>query len=321
MRIGHFLLKNSKNEPVNWEMTDAINFVKELIINDHIALPSNFDKMKLLNTIDKTHHIKGILDTLLTENHEIRGFKMVKPLLSVILKNHLHKEQILISPEVPYLKSGNDFEDNYPIPNFFMLEKSNSNSDILYLCKERTLTPKNFVLVLKSHKENKVFGVISLLDPKTNETLKVSDPLAKALLSKKNTLVENGIHCKISNNPVISNGESIPAHYFAELMEESSNDLHAFSRFGTASNDNFSIWVESRNWNNYLHYKYSDGTDNFESRMSEEGYSEDEIFKFQKNRLMEANRDIDDDKDYLNWGSYNDQLDMDQQSQDFWEGG
>jgi cysteine sulfinate desulfinase/cysteine desulfurase-like protein len=40
------------------------------------------------------------------------------------LKNHLYKDQILISPEVPYIKFGNNSEDNFPIPNFFILEKS-----------------------------------------------------------------------------------------------------------------------------------------------------------------------------------------------------
>lgn len=320
MRIGHFLLKNSKNEPVNWGMNDAINFVKELIIENHISLPSDLDKIELLRAMENTHNIKGFLDKLLTENHEIRGFRMGKPLLSVILKNHLYKDQILISPEVPYIKFGNNSEDNFPIPNFFMLEKSHSNNDILYLCKERTLTPQNFVLVLKTHKENKVFGVISLLDPNTNETLKGSNPLAKALIGKKETLVENGINCMISNQSVISNseGESIPEHYFAELMQEQSNDLHAFLRFGKSLNDNFSIWVASRNWKNYLHYKNSDGTNDFESRMSEEGYSQDEIYNFQKNQLISARQDRDDDRDYLNWNNYNDQLDMDQQSPEFW---
>ena len=323
MRIGHFLLKNSKNEPVNWGMNDAINFVKELIIDNHILLPSDLDKIELLRTIDNTHNIKVFLDKLLTENHEIRGFRMKNPLLNVNLSNHLYKEQILISPEVPYLKSGNNSEDNFPIPNFFSLEKSDSNNDILYLCKERTLTPKNFVLVLKTHKENKVFGVISLLDPNTNETLKVSDPLAKSIITKKNTLVENGINCMISNQSVISNneGESIPEHYFAEFMQEQSNDLHAFLRFGKSLNDNFSIWVESRNWKNYLHYKNHDGSDNFQSRMSEEGYSQDEIYKFEKDMLIAARQDRNDERDSLNWNNYNDQLDMDQQSQDFWEGG
>lgn len=318
MRIGHFLLKNSKNEPVNWGMNDAINFVKELIIDNHILLPSDLDKIELLRTIDNTNNIKVFLDKLLSENHEIRGFRMGNPLLNLNLSNHLYKEQILISPEVPYLKSVNNSEDNFPIPNFFTLEKSYSNNDILYLCKERTLTPKNFVLVLKTHKENKVFGLISLLDPNTNETLKVSDPLAKSIIAKKSTLVENGIHCKISNQSVISNGESILGHYFGELMQESSNDLHAFSRFGISHNNNFSIWVESRNWNNYLHYKNHDGSDNFQSRMSVEGYSQDEIYKFEKEMLIAARQDRNDEKDFLNWGSYNDQLDMDQQSPEFW---
>jgi hypothetical protein len=157
---------------------------------------------------------------------------------------------------------------------------------------------------LKSHKENKVFGVISLLDPNTNETLKGSDPLAKALIGKKETLVENGIHCKISNQSVISNseGEIIQGHYFAELMQEQSNDLHAFTRFGKSLNDNFSIWVKSRNWENYLHYKNSDGTNDFKSKMSEKGYSQDEIYKFEKDMLIAARQDRDDERDYLNWG-------------------
>lgn len=52
--------------------------------------------------------------------------------------------------------------------------------------------------------------------------------------------------------------------------------------------------------------------------MSEEGYSQDEIYNFQKNQLISARQDRDDDRDYLNWNNYNDQLDMDQQSPEFW---
>jgi hypothetical protein len=34
--------------------------------------------------------------------------------------------------------------------------------------------------------------------------------------------------------------------------------------------------------------------------------------------LIAARQDRNDEKDFLNWGSYNDQLDMDQQSPEFW---
>jgi hypothetical protein len=52
--------------------------------------------------------------------------------------------------------------------------------------------------------------------------------------------------------------------------------------------------------------------------MSEEGYSQDEIYKFEKDMLIAARQDRNDERDYLNWESYNDQLDMYQQNPEFW---
>ena len=68
-------------------------------------------------------------------------------------------------------------------PNQFILEQTNCKSDKLYLCKLRTLNPNKFRLVLKTHKENIIVGVLplnlSIDGKKVNDKTEISIPTSE----------------------------------------------------------------------------------------------------------------------------------------------
>lgn len=87
---------------------------------------------------------------LLEENTIIKGFKITD-------KPYTNVHQNLFQDKVKF--SSQEFPCN---GNQFILEQTNCKSDKLYLCKLKTLNPNKFRLVLKTHKENQVVGIIPL---------------------------------------------------------------------------------------------------------------------------------------------------------------
>ena len=352
--------------------------------------PVNNHKISILEYIKTRIKANGFDDylnwfiNLLDENMAINGFKMTKN---------------------PYCKQHqNLFQDNYKIEgnlywdqlinqeefiNSFILEKTDKKEDILYLCKKRSCNPYNFRLVLKSHQENNIIGI---LFPKNDgnlikKELQVEVPIdileiehfmqfsdedifrdylskeRKQLIETKIQLKDKGvsktwisvqgffrgglkgkglIECEIGNKraekikKIKLKGKETNVYFGTIIKLKFDNNFvneppeqNCFGQFLRTCISKqgiiyFMVYYVLDSWLKYGETKtYEMPPFNlYEEKYAEQGYSEEEINNMYRNEeaknIQSYRNDQLSERNDLNWNNYNDQLDMDQQSQDFW---
>ena len=326
---------------------------------------------------------------LLDENIAINGFKMTKN---------------------PYCKQHqNLFQDNYKIGgdlyqdywdwyeeinqeeyiNSFILEKTDKKEDILYLCKKRSCNPYKFRLVLKSHQENNIIGILfpkndgNLIEKELQVEVPINileiehfmqfsdEDIFRDYLSKeKKQLTETKIQLK--EKGVTKAWISVQGFYRGGLKGNGLIECEIGNKraekikkiklkgketnvyFGTINklkfNDNFVNEPPEHNcFGQFLRtciskqgiiyimvyyfldswLKYGETNNNemppfylYKEKYAEQGYSEEEInnmyIKEEAENIKSYRDEQLSERNDLNWNNYNDLLDMDQQSQDFW---
>lgn len=196
-RVAIWAVDNFYNPPLNDCKINWVFVKKKTILSsrdfksNHIAKKiyiSSFEELLNINLdqyepernqkIKKLSYIKDRLKTekfslewflpLLEENTIIKGFKITDEPYTNVHQNLFQDKVKFSSQEFPCF------------PNQFILERTNCKSDKLYLCKLRTLNPTKFRLVLKTHKENIIVGVLplnlSIDGKKVNNKTEISIP-------------------------------------------------------------------------------------------------------------------------------------------------
>ena len=190
MRVGYYWLAKSE-EPLSQDSPEVVKFFEELIENDMIEfsepkkesslvgrhntkeLRSFTDKAKE-NNLSINEYIKyklkhenlelSWLKPLLQENTIIKGFKISEKPYTYIHQN-LFQSKFKLTRETSRTES------------LFILDYTRDKKDKLYLCKKRSFNPLKFRLVLKSHEENQIIGIINvdIIDKKPQIKIPVSD--------------------------------------------------------------------------------------------------------------------------------------------------
>ena len=217
-------------------------------------------------------------------------------------------------------------------------------SDQVYFYKFATdkdgfvaLIVKDIPYYSRDHGEKGKYGRLIIQDPKTNKLMRLDHPIIQDL---KNRLYINYIieGYKVTN---MINGKEM-------INNEYAHDFNLFDVIpGSMGVPCLICECIPCDCQTILHWeKFRDGSDSANTgrpyfgfsrdRALEEGASPncieteydrgnptiDNIPGREYDQMRYFNENIkDEDSGGLNWGSYNDQLDMDQQSQDFWEGG
>ena len=231
---------------------------------------SKFDiKHKILSLIKFGIDLKILLRIILIENHPIIGFSISK----VKYTANIESRFVSLGLDEFQMETGIYPDDNYS--NQYLLKYKVDSNKTLYLCKEKTLNPINFRLVLKTHKENFVRG-LCILSPAQLEILKDVDvdPLIAFDMLLKNYEKKTGSKY-INFNGIISNKrveiKSDPILYFINiinipifkdgsgkisLIPKGYGDFDSLVYFKkmTYLTRNFGIVFESEDYNNWLRY-------------------------------------------------------------------
>ena len=187
MRIGYYWLAKSE-EPLSKDSPEVVKFFEELIENDMIefsepkkesSLVDRHNTKELRSFIDKAkennlsinEYIKyklkhenlelSWLKPLLQENTIIKGFKISEKPYTYIHQN-LFQRKFKLTKESRWRYMEPNVLDSHWQKNLFILDYTNDKKDKLYLCLKRSFNPLNFRLVLKSHEENQIIGIINL---------------------------------------------------------------------------------------------------------------------------------------------------------------
>jgi len=226
----------------------------------------------VLSLIKFDSDIKTLLRNILIENHPIVGFKISKEKYT----RNIEARFVNHSLEEFEVETGIYSEDWYN--NQYLLKHKLNSKKTLYLCKEKTLNPVNFRLMLKTHEEDFLKGlyILSKTDLKKIKGADV-DPINAFNKMLKNYEKKTGkkyskFNGTISNNRV--NYKSDPIMYFVNkidipifkdssgkisLVPKGSGDFENLLYFKkmVELSRNIGIIFESedyRNWMKYLDY-------------------------------------------------------------------
>ena len=173
-------------------------------------------KHKILSLIKFGIDLKILLRIILIENHPIIGFSISKKKYT----SNIESRFVNMSLDEFQMVTGIHSDDDYS--NQYLLKYNIDSNKTLYLCKEKTLNPINFRLVLKTHEENFVRGLF-ILSPIELEILKDIDvdPIIAFETLLKNYEEKTGKKY-INFNGIVSNKrvdlKSDPIMYFINII-------------------------------------------------------------------------------------------------------